>query len=132
MQLVTARENSKRNAFMRIAGRKKHGKDDKVRPTDDVENVVANQPVGDGSTPKEGSSVSIEDVKAAVSAVYNVQGDYNNKPRKAWRYLHQFCNKLNSHSNLFSMLPNQNQYCSIFCGAVKTLIQVCIHTLLSL
>jgi FMN-dependent NADH-azoreductase len=39
-------------------------------------------------------------------------------------YLDKLCQTLNSHSNLFDMLPNQNQYCSIFCGAIKTLVKV--------
>jgi hypothetical protein len=39
-------------------------------------------------------------------------------------YLDKLCRTLDSHSNLFDILPNQNQYCSIFCGAIKTLVKV--------
>jgi hypothetical protein len=39
-------------------------------------------------------------------------------------HLDKLCRTLDSHSNLFDILPNQNQYCSIFCGAIKTLVKV--------
>lgn len=65
------------------------------------------------------------EVKTAVDLVYGAKVANEEKPRKARKYWQRFCRKLNAHSNLFAMVPNQNQYASIFCGAVKMLVQVC-------
>lgn len=46
---------------------------------------------------------------------------------KAQKYFHKFCGTLNAHSNLLDMLPNQSEYCSIFCGAIKALIQASVN-----
>ena len=40
------------------------------------------------------------------------------------KYFHSFCSSLNDHSNLLKILPEQNQYLSIFCGVTNTLIKV--------
>lgn len=43
------------------------------------------------------------------------------------KYFHKFCGTLNAHSNLLEMLPNQSEYCSIFCGAIKALVQASVN-----
>lgn len=80
---------------------------------------------------KAGQPLGIEDIKTSVedARVY-----WESKPRlahgKAQKGFHAFCNTLNAHSNLMKLLPQQNQYLSVFCGVTTTLIKV--STLLSL
>jgi hypothetical protein len=63
---------------------------------------------------------SMGELNAIVSAAKeNCKG-----PGRLRHYLHKLCQTLDSHSNLFDILPNQNQYCAIFCGAIKTLVKV--------
>ena len=44
---------------------------------------------------------------------------------------HRCCAGLNSHSNLLQALPAGNEYTSIFCAALQTLVKACEHTLLT-
>ena len=70
-------------------------------------------------------AVTFDDIIATVSGA---EKQWKEKDRsangKVQSLFHSFCKTLSSHSNLFEMLPNQSQYCSIFCGAIKTLIKV--------
>ncbi|PVH80536.1 hypothetical protein DL98DRAFT_654697 [Cadophora sp. DSE1049] len=42
---------------------------------------------------------------------------------KAHNYFFSCCETLSNHSNFFSIIPTQNQYCSLFCGVLKTLVK---------
>jgi hypothetical protein len=48
---------------------------------------------------------------------------YKSTPRLP-SYLDSIFSTLDAHSNLFSILPSQSQYFSVFCGVVKVLIKV--------
>jgi len=72
-----------------------------------------------------GRKPNLEDVTAAVRGVEQKWKEKDRilggKPQKLFR---SFANSLQGHSNLLQMLPSQNQYLSIFCGALTTLIEV--------
>ncbi|KAH7350608.1 hypothetical protein BKA65DRAFT_498663 [Rhexocercosporidium sp. MPI-PUGE-AT-0058] len=42
---------------------------------------------------------------------------------KAHKYAFTCCETLSNHSNFFSIIPTQNQYCALFCGVLKTLVK---------
>lgn len=42
---------------------------------------------------------------------------------KTHNYFFSCCETLSNHSNFFSVIPTQNQYCSLFCGVIKTLVK---------
>lgn len=47
---------------------------------------------------------------------------------KAKRLFHRFCATLDSHSSLLKMLPEGNEYVSIFAGALNAIIKVRIQS----
>jgi hypothetical protein len=71
-----------------------------------------------------GSTVSMKDL---VNVVISVR-DQQKGPGRAHRYLSKFLETLDGHSKMLGTLPDQNLYGSIFCGALKTLIGVSIHS----
>ncbi|KAH6666418.1 hypothetical protein B0J14DRAFT_660040 [Halenospora varia] len=46
------------------------------------------------------------------------------KPRD---YYHKFCQKAHQHRSVFDMFPNTNEYVSIFCDSIKTLIKASVN-----
>lgn len=70
-------------------------------------------------------------ITALKEVVTQAGREWENKDRfaggKAQKYFHKFCATLNAHSNLLEMLPNQSEYCSIFCGSIKALIQASVN-----
>jgi hypothetical protein len=66
-------------------------------------------------------NITIDDLRSSVRSTAEMLDNSHGKTR---HYFDKFCNSLNSHSIIFEFLPNQNQYLSIFCGAVKTLLKV--------
>jgi hypothetical protein len=68
-------------------------------------------------------NITIDDLRNSVRSTAEILDKSHGKTRF---YFDKFCNSLNSHSMILEFLPNQNQYLSIFCGAVKTLLQVII------
>jgi hypothetical protein len=68
-------------------------------------------------------NITIDDLKNSVRSTAEMLDNSHGKTR---RYFDKFCNSLNSHSIILEFLPDQNQYLSIFCGAVKTLLKVII------
>ena len=79
-----------------------------------------------GNLDKENHLLSFEDFRAAVA---DVEEAWKDKQRlfggKAQKFFHSFCKTLDAHSNFLKMIPNQNEYCSIFCASITTLIKVC-------
>ena len=78
-----------------------------------------------------GRKPTLEDVTAAVRGVEQKWKEKDRilggKPQKLFR---SFANSLQGHSNMLQMLPSQNQYLSIFCGALTSLIEVGILLIL--
>ena len=81
----------------------------------------------EGTRPAEGT-VTINNLKDVVTLAGK---EWETKDRfaggKVQKYFHKFCGTLNAHSNLLEMLPSQSEYCSIFCGAIKALIQASVN-----
>ena len=79
-----------------------------------------------------GRKPDIDDIVAAVRGVEQKWKEqdrlFGGKPQKLFR---SFCNSLQGHSNMLQMLPSQNQYLSIFCGALTTLLEVGVPRVLS-
>lgn len=46
---------------------------------------------------------------------------------KALDQFHRFCHTLNSHSALIAVLPEGNEYVSLFTGSLNAIIKVNIH-----
>jgi hypothetical protein len=61
---------------------------------------------------------SAEDAKAKMNGRKKLGGG---KPRD---YYNKLCQKAHQHRSVFNMFPNTNEYVSIFCGSIKTLINV--------
>ncbi|KAL8794264.1 MAG: hypothetical protein Q9195_003218 [Heterodermia aff. obscurata] len=78
---------------------------------------------------------SIEDrpleIRDILKAVRDAQEYWQRKPRvaqgKPQKYFHKFCSCLDTHSNFMRILPEQNQYLSVFCGATTTLIKASVN-----
>ncbi len=64
---------------------------------------------------------TIEGLRGTVLAAGENLDESHGKTR---HYFDRFCNNLSSHSTILEVLPSQNQYLSIFCGVVKTLLKV--------
>ena len=71
-----------------------------------------------------GGTVSMKDLIIAVTTAR----DQQKGPGRAHRYLSKFLDTLDSHSKMLGTLPDQSLYGSIFCGVLKTLINVSICT----
>ena len=88
----------------------------------EIATVDPAQPIPD---PETDFPPTIEGVMKVVSFA---QDSWRTKGRmangKAQARFHRFCGTLDSHSTMFSVLPDQNEYFSLFCGGVKTLIKV--------
>ena len=80
--------------------------------------------------------VSIEDrpleIRDILRSVRDAQDYWQRKNRlgqgKPQKYFHRFCGSLDTHSNFMKILPEQNQYLSVFCGVTTTLIKVRLHS----
>jgi hypothetical protein len=59
-------------------------------------------------------------------AIQKAETDRHNRENKVCAMFHRFCGTLDSHSALFSVIPSQNQYCSLFCGAISIIVKVSI------
>jgi hypothetical protein len=81
-----------------------------------------------GGTRPAAGTVTIKNLKDIVTQAGK---EWETKDRfaggKAQKYFHKFCGTLNAHSNLLDMLPNQSEYCSIFCGSIKALVQASVN-----
>ena len=74
-------------------------------------------------------------MSGAAAAIQQVMTLWNKKKQKGPqgkmdKYFHKICGSLDSHSNMLGMLPQNNQYVSIFTGALTTIVQVCTSTTL--
>ena len=71
---------------------------------------------------------TIEGVKQVV---FYAQEKWKTKPRmcngKVQANFHKFCGTLDGHKTLASMIPDQNEYFSLFCAGVKTLIKASVN-----
>lgn len=69
---------------------------------------------------------SWRDVQAVVETVQQQweQKREKNRFRPAVGHLHKFCNTIQNHSSVLSMLPSNNNYVSLFYGSITTVIQV--------
>lgn len=63
-----------------------------------------------------------KDVGAAVSTLASRPRGIGKRIAENFR---KFCGKLDSYSNLFSLIPQSSQYCSLFCGTIKIIVMVC-------
>ena len=63
-----------------------------------------------------------------VEVVKNAEKVWKEKERlghgKVQHFFNKFCNKLGQHKSMLEMLPAQNEYFSVLCGAISTLINV--------
>ncbi|KAE9375263.1 hypothetical protein N431DRAFT_453923 [Stipitochalara longipes BDJ] len=64
---------------------------------------------------------SAEDAKTEMNSRKKLGGG---KPRD---YYNKFCQKAHQHRSVFDMFPNTNEYVSIFCGSIKTLINASVN-----
>jgi hypothetical protein len=71
-------------------------------------------------------NVTIDDLRNSVRLTAQTLDNSHGKSR---RYFDKFCASLNSHSIILDILPDQNQYLSMFCGAVKTLLKVIVASI---
>lgn len=66
-----------------------------------------------------------------VEAVQDAEKMWKEKERlghgRVQSTFHSFCKILNRHKSLLEMLPSQNEYFSVLCGAITTLINVGTH-----
>ena len=51
----------------------------------------------------------------------------NSKTGKFMKYFNGFCRTLDAHSTMLQILPDGNEYVSLFTGTLKTIISVKIH-----
>ena len=70
-------------------------------------------------------------MEGVVTAIELAVTDWNKKRQKGWRgkatsNFHKVCGTIDSHSNALKMLPSNNDYVSIFSGALTTIIQVSV------
>ncbi len=76
----------------------------------------------------EGQSGQPPGLGDVIAAVRSVEQKWKEKDRfiggKPQKLFRSFCNSLQGHSNMLQMLPSQNQYLSIFCGALTSLLEV--------
>lgn len=70
---------------------------------------------------------TIKGVTAMINAVIVRWQDKRKKGRsgKAMTFFHKFCDTLDSHSSLIKLLPDGNEYVSVFTGALNAIIKVC-------
>lgn len=69
---------------------------------------------------------SWEDVALTVESMMNrlKTKQESGKFRRATNQLRRFCNTINAHSTALKMLPTNNDYISIFYGALSTALRV--------
>jgi hypothetical protein len=67
-----------------------------------------------------------EDVTSAVESMMRrlQEKQETSKFRRATKHLRTFCNTVNAHSTALKMLPTNNDYVSVFYGALATALQV--------
>ena len=71
----------------------------------------------------------IPSVEGLIAMVDTVARDWNNKrvaskSGKYMKYFTGFCETLDAHSYMLEVLPNGNEYVSLFTGTLKTIIHV--------
>jgi tRNA-dihydrouridine synthase len=69
---------------------------------------------------------SWEDVASTVESMMCrlKEKQETSKFRRATKHLRTFCNTVNAHSTALKMLPTNNDYVSVFYGALATVLQV--------
>jgi hypothetical protein len=72
---------------------------------------------------------TIDELRDSVRAIADKLDQSHGETR---RHFDKFCSSLSSHSAILEILPNQNQYLSIFCGVAKTLLKVILENMLFL
>jgi hypothetical protein len=69
-----------------------------------------------------------ETFESVISTAEAAQTEMNNRKRlgggKPRDYYNKFCQKAYQHRSVFDIFPNTNEYVSVFCGSIKTLIKV--------
>ena len=72
-------------------------------------------------------------VNDVVEAVKGAEKTWKEKERlghgRVQKSFHSFCRVLGRHKSMLEMLPAQNEYFSVLCGAISTLINVCLNDL---
>ena len=67
--------------------------------------------------------------ESVIGLVREAQDEMNNRKRigggKPKQYYNKFASRLYQHKSVFDIFPNTNEYVSIFCGSIKTLVKVC-------
>ncbi len=66
-------------------------------------------------------NITIDELKDYVQSLADRLDQSHGKTR---RFLDKFCGTLSSHSAMLDFLPKQSQYLTIFCGVVKTILEV--------
>lgn len=71
---------------------------------------------------------TIQGVAAMVNTVTVKWQDKRKQGRigKTKTLFHKFCGTLDSHSSLIKLLPDGNEYVSVFIGALNAIIKVCV------
>ncbi|MCJ1306787.1 hypothetical protein MMC25_000430 [Agyrium rufum] len=73
-------------------------------------------------------TVSFEDiVKVVEQAESNYKGKDETRHGKAQKHFHSFCKTLEGHSNMLQIIPSQNNYASIFCGTITTIVSASVN-----
>lgn len=72
----------------------------------------------------------IPTVEGVIDQVKQIHLNYEAKRRggitgKINRYFHRFCDTINTHKSLLGILPEGNEYISMFTGVLHVIIQVC-------
>ena len=69
-------------------------------------------------------------VNDIVEAVKGAEKIWKEKERlghgRVQKSYHSFCRLVGRHKSMLEMLPSQNEYFSVLCGAISTLINVCL------
>ena len=69
------------------------------------------------------SFAALEKVLLAEQQIWNSKKRlWNGKPQELF---HRVCKTLDGHQTILSAIPDNNEYTSVFCAALKTVIQVC-------
>ncbi|KUJ23828.1 uncharacterized protein LY89DRAFT_4130 [Mollisia scopiformis] len=69
--------------------------------------------------------------ESVISTAEDAQTTMNNRKRpgggKARDYYNKFCHKAYQHRSVFDIFPNTNEYVSVFCGSIKTLVKASVN-----